>query len=110
MDIRNEMTEFEIANFAHDFINLINKKNNEIGNLNKEISILTEQLKSLNPTKMTYEEVAKSTRPVWVVKINYKDEFYALPILNGVINDKNGKLHMDNYEKTWIAYSDRPIN
>lgn len=110
MNIRKEMTEIEIKNFAHDFINLINHKDIEINNLKDEIDRLKEQLKSLNPTKMTSKEVATSKRPVWVITKDYKHEFYALPISNGVMSVEGGRYYMDNYEKTWIAYSDRPLN
>lgn len=106
----NELTEFEINNFAYSFINLIKDKNGEIGDLKKEIRELKGQLNSLlSISKLTADDVLRTERPVWVVTKNTKRGFYALPTMKGVIDNRNGKYNIFYYEKTWIAFSEKPV-
>lgn len=109
-----EMTENEIMNFAYDFTNLIKRKNADICELKNEIKNLREQIRMESPVVLAKEEVGCITCPVWVVPINRfpinlsKRGFYALPVNGGVRTAQGGLYRLDNYNKTWVAYSTRP--
>ena len=103
------MTELEIINFAYDFVNIIKEKNTTIQELNRKIQELLEQIRMETPTKLTREEVNSISCPVWVVPQNSKNGFYALPVNGGVITAEGGRYRLDNYDKTWVAYSTRPV-
>ncbi len=105
-----EMTEHEINNFAYILIIVINQKNQIIYEQKAYIKELEDRIRTTEAVKLTKEEIIRITRPVWVVPANsHLKGFYALPITGGVINNKNGRYTLDNYEKTWVAYSERPI-
>ena len=101
------MTENDIINFAFNFRNLINDKNNKINELKAEVRQLQEQLKAVNAELLEPDEIINRKRPVWV-KTSNNGDFYALPISNGVISAKMGRYDIRKYRITWVAYSDRP--
>lgn len=104
-----EMTENEITNFAFNFMNLIRQKNATITELQTQVKELSNQLRSIKPVRLTKEEVQQVDCPVWVVPGNrYQNGFYALPITGGVISNNGGRYIINNYEKTWVAYSTKP--
>lgn len=104
-----EMTETEITNFALNFNNLINQKNRTIAELQMQVKELSNQLRAKAPVKLSKEEIRQIDCPVWVVPGNrHQNGFYALPITGGVISNKGGRYTLDNYDKTWVAYSTKP--
>jgi len=61
--------------------------------------------------KLTIDEIRGAARPVWVVSKARPWGLYALPMGGGVdavISASGGRYAYSNYDKTWIAYSDKP--
>lgn len=110
-----DMTELEIDNFALNFRNLIDQKNEEISNLKSDNRIMENELIQLRkPGKLLSEtEIRQGMRPVFVRHIPHNErfhDFYAVPLEDGtgVIGPTKGVYRYENYLKTWEAFSEKP--
>jgi hypothetical protein len=107
------LTELEITNFAHNFINLINDKNREISVLKRENARLKATVSQLTEPgrRLTKDEVREGNQPVFCFHIKKdKDGFWGIPLSSyrGVISNRKGIYLYDNYNKTWYAFSRQP--
>ncbi|HBC94349.1 MAG TPA: hypothetical protein DCZ10_15980 [Pelotomaculum sp.] len=106
------MTELEINNFAYNFINLINAKNNKIRHLKSEVTrlraVVTQQTEP--GRRLTEEEVREGKQPVYAYHMAQKTIGWVIPLSNliGVISNKKGVYKYSDYGKTWYALSARP--
>lgn len=109
----SDMTELEIMNFAHNFNNLIQAKNNEISYLKSENSRLKAAVRQLaEPGKrLTVEEIQEGNRPVYCFHMKTgKSSFWGIPLkdMMGVISNTKGVYRYSDYGKTWYALSAQP--
>lgn len=109
-----DMTELEIDNFALNFKNLIDQKNEEISNLKSDNQIMKNEIIQLRkPGKiLSKEEIMFAKHPVYVQQIPYNarlQNFYAVPLEDGtgVIGPTKGVYRYENYLKTWEAFSEK---
>jgi hypothetical protein len=110
-----EISEIEIKNFALDFVNLINSKNNEISQLKGENIRLRAAITQLSEPdrRLTEKEVREGERPVYAFHLN-RVSFqtsgtigWVVPLRDGigVINNRKGVYHYSDYGRTWYALS-----
>ncbi|OPY64103.1 MAG: hypothetical protein A4E56_00157 [Pelotomaculum sp. PtaU1.Bin065] len=104
------MTELEIVNFALDFNNLIQQKNNEIAALKSENIRLKAIVRQLEESSriLTEEEIREGERPVYCFHTKQGNAgFWGVPLRDrmGVISSTKGIYRYINYGKTWYALS-----
>ena len=111
--MHKEMTEHEIHNFALNFVNLINDKNNEIGNLRRDNERLRAAMTQLIEPgrRLTEEEVRNGQQPVYAFSTYGTGRVigWVVPLKDGsgVISSTKGVYRYSDYGRTWYALSAR---